>query len=154
VKYHYNPTRTALALRDRLQFWLEQLIMRGAVYRLSVIAGAIGLITLLGGLAGTLVDKELADPLNAFWWAFLRLTDPGYLGDDEGVGRRVDSAVLTVLGYVVFMGALIAIMTQWLHETMRRPDGYSQPSGSAAGVRAARGRGVRLALQGRRRLYD
>ena len=53
------------------------------------------------------------------WWAFLRLTDPGYLGDDEGNWRRVVSTWLTVSGYVLFMGTLIAILTQWLNRTMR-----------------------------------
>ena len=49
----------------------------------------------------------------------MRLTDPGYLGDDEGLPRRVISTVVTVLGYVLFMGSLIAIMTQWLNHTIR-----------------------------------
>ena len=55
----------------------------------------------------------------AIWWAFLRLTDPGYLGDDEGLARRIISTVLTVLGYVLFMGSLIAILTQWLNQKIR-----------------------------------
>ncbi|MGA1199858.1 MAG: CASTOR/POLLUX-related putative ion channel, partial [Candidatus Latescibacterota bacterium] len=50
----------------------------------------------------------------------MRLTDPGYLGDDEGLVRRVISTVVTVLGYVIFMGSLIAIMTQWLNQTIRK----------------------------------
>ena len=55
----------------------------------------------------------------AIWWAFRRLTDPGNLGDDEGLFTRVLSSVLTVLGYVLFMGSLIAIMTQWLNAKLR-----------------------------------
>ena len=41
------------------------------------------------------------------------------LGDDEGVARRVISTALTVLGYVLFMGSLVAIMTQWLNQKIR-----------------------------------
>ena len=48
----------------------------------------------------------------AIWWAFLRLTDPGYLGEDHGVIPRTVSTVLTLAGYVVFLGALVAIMTK------------------------------------------
>ncbi|HEV8077885.1 MAG TPA: ion channel DMI1, partial [Marinobacter sp.] len=48
------------------------------------------------------------------WWAFLRLTDPGYLGDDVGAWQRFVSTLLTVSGYVVFMGTLVAILTRWL----------------------------------------
>ena len=54
------------------------------------------------------------------WWAFLRLTDPGYLGDDEGLARRTISTVVTVLGYVLFLGLLIAILTQWLNQLIAR----------------------------------
>lgn len=42
------------------------------------------------------------------------MTDPGYLGDDEGTWQRVVSTALTLSGYVVFLGALVAIMTRWL----------------------------------------
>ncbi|MEM9696412.1 MAG: hypothetical protein AAGA56_27960, partial [Myxococcota bacterium] len=56
----------------------------------------------------------------AAWWAFLRLSDPGYLGDDTGTGRRVVSTILTVAGYVVFLGALVAILTQSLNAIIRR----------------------------------
>jgi hypothetical protein len=50
----------------------------------------------------------------------LRLTDPGYLGDDEGTFKRVVSTIVTVMGYVLFMGALIAIMAQWLNRSLDR----------------------------------
>ncbi|MEX0599930.1 MAG: hypothetical protein WD205_04750, partial [Rhodothermales bacterium] len=64
-------------------------------------------------------SPQFDDVAAAIWWAFLRLSDPGYLGDDEGVLLRTVSTVITVLGYVVFLGSLVAIMTQWLNETMR-----------------------------------
>lgn len=56
----------------------------------------------------------------AVWWAFLRLTDPGYLGDDVGAVNRTLSTLLTVAGYVIFLGALVAVMTQWLNARMAR----------------------------------
>ncbi|MCP3882774.1 MAG: hypothetical protein GY701_30920, partial [Sulfitobacter sp.] len=43
-----------------------------------------------------------------------------YLGDDEGVAKATVSTVVTVLGYILFMGALIAILVQWLSDTMDR----------------------------------
>ena len=106
-------------VRNRLKFQVEQLLMRGAHYRLLVIVALIGLVSGVAGGLVMYVDPEFNDPRVAIWWAFLRLTDPGYLGDDTGVGRRVISTAVTVLGYVIFMGALIAIMTQWLIQTMR-----------------------------------
>lgn len=107
-----------LPLVDRLKFIVERQFVKGAGFQLLVVAAVIGLISLTGGLALRLGGggEGIAD---AVWWAFLRLTDPGYLGDDEGAWRRIVSTVLTVSGYVVFLGALVAIMTQWLIARMR-----------------------------------
>lgn len=111
-------------LRDRVTFVLERLLVRGAHWRILVIALAIALISLLGGIlvypdpSPRVVDR-FDNVGEAIWWAFLRLTDPGYLGDDEGTWRRIVSTALTIIGYVIFLGALIAVMTQWLNALMR-----------------------------------
>jgi ion channel POLLUX/CASTOR len=105
---------------NRLKFLVERLVLRGAHYRLLVIAALIGLLSVLAGAVVHLfqagVDGGFGD---AVWWAFLRMSDPGYLGDDTGTLLRVVSTIMTLLGYVVFLGALVAIMTQWLNERMR-----------------------------------
>lgn len=85
-----------------------------------VIGAAIGLISILGGWAVLAMGSGFEGTGEAIWWAFLRLTDPGYLGDDVGTVNRTVSTVLTVLGYVVFLGALVAVMTQWLNARMIR----------------------------------
>ncbi|HUG40655.1 MAG TPA: hypothetical protein VMM12_09225 [Longimicrobiales bacterium] len=105
---------------DRLVFRIERLMVRGAQYRLLVIAAAIGVITILGGALVLWAGTGFGSFTDAMWWAFLRLTDPGYLGDDVGTVNRVTSTIITVLGYVVFLGALVAVMTQWLDERMER----------------------------------
>lgn len=107
------------ALRNRLQLVLERFLVRGPLYRLAFVIGVIGAFSLAGGLL--VVGTGQFDGLGeATWWAFLRLTDPGYLGDDKGTYVRVVSTALTVAGYVLFLGALIAIMTQWLNAALRR----------------------------------
>ena len=106
-------------ITNRLRFQVERLVLRGAHYRLLVIAAAIGLIAVLAGLLVYGYSGSFASPAQAIWWAFLRMTDPGYLGDDEGVLLRVVSTVLTVLGFVLFVGALIAILTQWMNQSIR-----------------------------------
>ena len=83
---------------------------------------AIALIAAGGGLLALAVGEPFRGAGEAVWWAFLRLTDPGYLGDDQGAWRRTISTALTILGYVVFLGALIAVMTQWLNQVMRDLD--------------------------------
>ncbi len=107
-----------LALVDRIKFMIERQFVKGAGFQLLVVGAGIGLITLIGGIAVALSGFE-GSLLDAFWWAFLRLTDPGYLGDDDGGWKRLVSTLLTVSGYVVFLGALVAIMTQWLIARMR-----------------------------------
>ncbi len=103
----------------RLRYLLERALVRGTWYRLGLIAFVIVAVSLCGGLAVELVaPTDFPYWFDGVWWAFLRLTDPGYLGDDEGAVKRIIAVVITVLGYVLFMGALIAIMTQWLDETL------------------------------------
>ncbi|MCA9704540.1 MAG: hypothetical protein KDK70_01685 [Myxococcales bacterium] len=107
------------ALRNRLQLVVERFLVRGLVYRLAFVVGVLVATSVTGGLL--VIGTEHFDDLPAaIWWAFLRLSDPGYLGDDEGTYVRVVSTGLTVAGYVLFMGALIAIMTQWLNAALRR----------------------------------
>jgi ion channel POLLUX/CASTOR len=107
-------------LTNRLKFLLERLVLRGAHYRLLVIAALIGLLSVLAGAIVFVFNAGVEGGFpGAVWWAFLRLSDPGYLGDDVGTLQRFVSTLLTVLGYVVFLGALVAIMTQWLNARMR-----------------------------------
>jgi len=97
-----------------LTFRLERWIQRGWAPQLALVAALIVIISLTAGLIAWLATDAFAGPGEAIWWAFLRLTDPGYLGDDEGLVLRTLSTIVTVAGYVVFMGTLVAIMTQWL----------------------------------------
>jgi hypothetical protein len=104
--------------RDRIRFALERLVLRGLGYRLLLAAALVLAIAVVTGALAAVLDPEFADLGEAVWWSFLRLTDPGYLGDDEGVARRSISTVVTVLGYVLFLGLLIAILTQWMNHTI------------------------------------
>ena len=105
---------------NKLKFFLERLLLRGVWFHILIMASLIAGISLIAGLLAYSFTSGFEDPGKSVWWAFLRLSDPGYLGDDEGPILRTLSTVVTVLGYVVFMGALIAVMTQWLHRTMRK----------------------------------
>ena len=105
---------------NRLRFLIERMIIRGPFSRLIVVAALVALVALFAGAFVYAALDGAGDLGDMIWWAFLRLTDPGYLGDDEGALRRSVSTVVTVLGYVLFMGALIAIMTQWFNAFMRR----------------------------------
>ncbi len=112
---------------QRLTFSLERFILRGAFHQLLVVSAVILLISLAAGTVVYLSVPQFNDYSESVWWGFLRLSDPGYLGDDEGTIARVVSTVVTVLGYVVFLGALVAIMTQGLGRLMRRLESGTTP---------------------------
>ncbi len=114
-------------LANRFKFRLERFILRGALFRLLVIALVMGAIALVAGLLVYVFAGGFAQPGEAIWWAFLRMTDSGYLGDDEGAFLRTVSTFLTVTGIVLFLGALIAILTQWLNQTIEDLEGGHTP---------------------------
>lgn len=99
---------------DRVKFFVERQLVKGAGFQLLVAAAFIALIALFGGALVLPLGGDFGQVGDAIWWAFLRLTDPGYLGDDVGAWQRLVSTLLTVSGYVVFMGMLVAILTRWL----------------------------------------
>ncbi|MFO7786615.1 MAG: ion channel DMI1 [Halospina sp.] len=105
---------------DRLKFFLERQLIKGAFFQLMVVGLLIALISTIGGLLVLPLQGAFSGFGEALWWAFLRLTDPGYLGDDQGSWQRVVSTLLTISGYVVFMGTLVAIMTRWLISAMTK----------------------------------
>ena len=107
-------------LKNSLLFRLEQTMVRGPAARFALILTLVVLVATVAGLLVRALAPGFESAADAIWWAFLRLTDPGYLGDDQGVAKATISTAVTILGYVLFMGALIAILVQWLGETMDR----------------------------------
>ncbi|MER2492511.1 CASTOR/POLLUX-related putative ion channel [Catenovulum sediminis] len=105
---------------DRIKYFVERQLVKGAGYQLFVIVACIALVSLIGGMLLTPISTQEQSLADDIWWAFLRLTDPGYLGDDEGAWRRIVSTILTICGYVLFMGTLVAIMTRWLIAFMEK----------------------------------
>jgi len=103
-----------------IRFTFERLLLRGLHYRLIFAAAIIAFVSLTAGLLVVLADPKFEDAGPAIWWSFLRLSDPGYLGDDEGVVSVSISTVVTVLGYVLFLGLLVAILTQWMNALILR----------------------------------
>jgi hypothetical protein len=99
---------------DQLRLGLERLLLRGLHYRLLLAASIVLLVALLGGLLMRVLAPGFDEVGESVW------TDPGYLGDDEGLVGRTVSTMVTVLGYLLFLGLLIAILTQWMNELIER----------------------------------
>jgi len=110
--------RKRIRIVEQAKYFLERQFIKGASYQLLFVAALIGFISLIGGFL--VYKSEGIDKLDeSIWWAFLRLTDPGYLGDDEGVWKRLISTIITIAGYVLFLGSLVAIITTWLNRKIR-----------------------------------
>ena len=107
-------------LKNWLLFRIERAMMRGPLSRVAFIAFLVGLVALGAGLLVRLLSPGFDTAGDAIWWAFLRLTDSGYLGEDQDAARRTVSAIVTLFGFLLFTGSLIAILTQWLVETIGR----------------------------------
>ena len=112
-------TRPKRDLLRRPRFLLERWVQRGVLNQLLLMASLVTVVAVVGGIVARAMTPAFEKLSTGVWWSFLRLTDPGYLGDDEGAALRVISTIVTILGYVLFMGSLIAIMTQWLARTIR-----------------------------------
>lgn len=104
----------------KIRFYFERAFLEGSWAQLILIALAIVVVSVSGGIFAHYFTDQFATFDKAVWWSFLRLTDPGYLGDDEGAILRTISTILTVTGYVLFMGTLVALMTQWMWRSVRR----------------------------------
>jgi Trk K+ transport system NAD-binding subunit len=109
------------ALRQDVAFHFERFLSRGPSSKVGFLWAAVVVVTLAGGFLAWLIPSgRFADLAEALWWAFLRLSDSGYLGEDEVTGLRIVSLVLTMLGLVLFVGVLVAILTESLTRHMER----------------------------------
>jgi Trk K+ transport system NAD-binding subunit len=106
--------------KNSFVFQLEQVVVRGPLWRFALMLVLVVLVALVAGLLVRVIAPGFESEEDAIWWAFLRLTDPGYLGDDEGMAKGTVSTVITILGSVLFTGALIAILVQWWDDIMSR----------------------------------
>jgi Trk K+ transport system NAD-binding subunit len=114
-------------LKSWVLFRLERTMMRGPLSRFAAILCLVVMIAVGGGVLIRLLVPGFESTADAVWWAFLRLTDPGYLGDDEGTAKRSISTVLILFNYILFTGTLIAIIVQWLNQTMERLEQGTTP---------------------------
>lgn len=106
-------------LLRKIRFFFERAFLEGSWNQLLLVAFVVALVTLTGGTSAYLLTDQFQTLESALWWAFLRLTDSGYLGDDQGLTLRAISTLLTINGYVLFLGTLVALMTQWMWRMVR-----------------------------------
>ncbi|MFK7874026.1 MAG: ion channel DMI1, partial [Oligoflexales bacterium] len=92
---------------NKFKFTLERFVLRGPFFRLLIVISLIVAISFIGGGVVHIFGNHFESVWEAAWWAFLRLSDPGYLGDDRGTLLVTVSTIITVAGCVVFLGAMV-----------------------------------------------
>lgn len=110
-------------LKRRAVFFLESGVLRGPLFRVGMILALLGLLTLAGGGIAMLIegDEFSSGLFGAAWWAALRISDPGYLADDDASGRlALLSLCLSLIGSAFLVGGVAAVMTQWLTSKLSR----------------------------------
>ncbi len=107
-------------IRNLLVFRLERLMMRGPGARFAVVVGLLLFVVLATGLVVRQLVPELEGLDDALWWAFEHVVVPEYVDGDEGIIKRTVATALIVLGSILFAGAVIAILVQWMEDTTER----------------------------------
>lgn len=106
-------------MTGRLRFHLENFLLRSPLHQLAFLMSVLVLMALLGGSLIFVCEPGAHETFpDAIWWAFLRLTDTGYMGEDHGGVRRFVSALLTFSGHIVFVGVVVAILTSGFAASM------------------------------------
>jgi Trk K+ transport system NAD-binding subunit len=107
-------------IKNSLIFHIEQIVVRGPFSRFAIMLFLLGLVALTAGIVIRQLVPDFESIGDAVWWAFEHLVVPEYVDGDEGVVKSTAATILIVLGSIVFAGAVIAILVQWVDETMQR----------------------------------
>lgn len=102
----------------RALYNLERLWVRGPLVQILILLSFLMVISLTGGLVMVVFHPAYRSYPQASWWAFLHLTDTGYLGDDKDPLERIVAVILTFTGALLFVGGVIAILTTSLDRLM------------------------------------
>lgn len=87
-------------------------------FKLMLLFGGVFAVFTFGGLIKFLIDYSdgtAGQLFESIWWSFLRITDPGYLGEDANAGVRFLALILTmtgVLGFGLFVGIISSELTE------------------------------------------
>jgi hypothetical protein len=103
-----------------LRYQLERWMLRGSPAMLAIFLLLLVAITTVGALIAYFVPGHHFHSIGgAFWWAVLRISDPGYLSDEiPDLKIRALSVVLSVLGIAVTVGGIVALVTGKMNRTL------------------------------------
>ena len=105
-------------LIQTLRKTIDSIIQSPIRVQFAVLAGLILLLGVIGTLIAGLTLDFKQGWSEAFWWTFVRIADPGYLGDDSGFWEKLLSTSITFAGWIAFGGILISIFTTAMEERL------------------------------------
>lgn len=106
--------------RNLIVFRLEQFMMRGPLARFAFALVLLVFIALIASIMIRLLVPGFESLGDVLWWTFEHLVVPEYIEGDEGVVKRVVATVLIMLGSMLFAGAVIAILVEWVDTATTR----------------------------------
>ena len=107
-------------LKNSIIFRLEQFMMRGPLARFAFVLVLLVLLALTAGILIRLLVPGFDSLRDSLWWAFEHVVVPEYVDGDEGFIKRTFATALIVLGSMLFAGAVIAILVEWVDAATAR----------------------------------
>ena len=108
-----------IKLKNKIQGMLEETLSKGTISIITWLAVTMILTVIIFSVMLVLMnlkpdnETDSLSLIEAIWQNFLRVIDPGGLQNDRLWGYRIVSAVVTLLGVLIF-GALVGVLTTGL----------------------------------------
>ena len=108
-----------IKLKNKIQGMLEETLSKGTISIIAWLAVTMILTVIIFSVMLVLMnlkpdnETDSLSLIEAIWQNFLRVIDPGGLQNDRLWGYRIVSAVVTLLGVLIF-GALVGVLTTGL----------------------------------------
>jgi hypothetical protein len=102
-------------LKSRIAYFLDRMVKKSLSTQLVLLLVLVFILTVTGAFTASLFSRRSFTSL--LWWSFLRIVDPGYLGEDKNFGERFVSVSIIISGLVTF-GLLISILSSAFQERL------------------------------------
>jgi Castor and Pollux protein voltage-gated ion channel component len=110
-------SKPRISLRDKVRYKIDQVFSGGSGVQLFFLMILTLLMILIGGALFMAIGAQPAEGEGPFWWALMRVLDPGNLAGDYGILLRIISMLVT-MGGLIFFGLLIGIFSSQLEEKL------------------------------------
>jgi len=110
------PNNKNNTFRQWVLYWVDRILRSSFSVQIVSLVIFTLFVTTLGMVMARLAGIE-GSTGDLFWWTWLRVTDPGYLGEDKGFSVRLIATIIVVSGWIVF-GLLISIISTAIQQRL------------------------------------